>query len=92
MKEGYKEEQCLDAIRRHFMEYNSKTIKEVTKGVFEGSEDDWNAFGSTARFSYTKRFLKVIKEWYWDLDEGDGMGVQKEDYLKSYYEVKVANT
>ena len=39
---GYEEEQCLNAIRRHFEEYKSKTIKEIKKGVFEGSEDDWN--------------------------------------------------
>lgn len=90
-KEGYKEEQCFDAIRRHFQEYNSKTIKEIKRGVFEGSEDDWNAFGSTARFPYTSWFLKVIKEWYWYVDEGDGLGEQKEDCLQSYYEVKAVN-
>ena len=60
LKEGYKEEQCLDAIRTHFKEYNSKTIKEITKDVFEGSEEDWNTFVSTARYLYTKCFLKAI--------------------------------
>lgn len=90
-KEGYTEEQCLNAIRRHFQEYNSKTIKEVSKGIFEGSEDDWTAFGSTARFPYTSWFLKVIEEWYWYVDEGDGLGEQKEDCLQGYYEVKAVN-
>lgn len=91
-KEGYDEEQCLNAIRRHFKEYNSKTIKETKKGLFEGTEDDWNAFGATARFPYTSWFLKVIKEWYWYLDEGDGLGEQKGDCLEAYYEVKKVNS
>lgn len=90
-KEGYDEEKCLNAIRKHFQGYNSKTIKETKKGFFEGSEDDWNAFGSTARLPYTSWFLKVIKEWYWYVDEGDGLGEQKEDCLQSYYEVKAVN-
>lgn len=90
-KEGYDEEKCLDAIRKHFKGYNSKTIKETKKGFFEGTKDDWNAFGSTARLPYTSWFLKVIKEWYWYVDEGDGQGLQKEDCLQSYYEVKEIN-
>lgn len=89
---GYTEEQCLNAIRKHFNSYNSKTIIETNAGVFEGAEDDWNAFGSTARFPYTTWFLKVIKEWYWYVDEGDGIGEQKEDCLQSYYEVKAVNS
>ncbi len=88
---GYTEEQCLNAIRKHFNSYNSKTIKEVKPGIFEGSEEDWNAFGATARFPYTSWFLKVIKEWYWYIDEGDGQGEQKGDCLKSFYEVKAVN-
>ena len=90
-KEGYKEEQCLNVIRKHFNSYKSKTIKEIKPGVFEGEEEDWNAFGSTARFPYTKWFLKVIKEWYWYLDEDDGQGEQKQDCLQSYYEVNAVN-
>lgn len=91
-KNGYKEEQCLKAIRNHFNSYKSKTIKEIGNGVWEGSEEDWNAFGATARFPYTSWFLKVIKEWYWYVDEGDGLGEQKEDCLQSYYEVKAVNS
>ena len=86
-KEGYKEEQCFAAIRRHFDSYKSPTIKEIKKGVYEGSEDDWNAFGSTVKFPSTSWFLKVIKEWYWYVDEGDGLGEQKEDFLEAYYEM-----
>ncbi len=88
---GYTEEQCLNAIRKHFNSYNSKTIREIENGVFEGSEEDWSAFGSTSRFPYTNWFLKVIKEWYWYVDEGDGQGEQKGDCLKSFYEVKAVN-
>ena len=33
-KEGYKEEQCLEAIRRHFQEYNSKTINYTHNDVY----------------------------------------------------------
>ena len=33
-KEGYDEEQCLNLIRYHFKEYNSKTIKETRKVFF----------------------------------------------------------
>ena len=29
---GYEEEQCLNAIRKHFNSYKSKTIKEIEKG------------------------------------------------------------
>ncbi len=89
--EGYKEEQCLNAIRKHFNSYNSKTIIETKNGFFEGAEDDWSAFASTSRFLYTKWFLKVIKEWYWYIDEGDGLGEQKEDCLEAYYEVEAMN-
>ena len=73
-KTGYKEDQWIKAIRNHFNSYKSKTIKEVENGVWEGEEEDWNAFGSTARFPHTSWFLKVIKEWYWFVDEGDGLG------------------
>ena len=90
-KEGYNEEKCFAAIRRHFNSFKSSTIKEVKNGVFEGSEDDWNAFGTTARFPYTTWFLKVIKEWYWFVDEGDGLGEQKEDCLEAYYKIKAVN-
>jgi len=90
-QEGYEEEQCLNAIRKHFEGYKSKTIKETQKGVFEGIEDDWDAFASASRFPYTSWFLKVIKEWYWYVDEGDGQGEQKGDCLETYYEVKAVN-
>lgn len=90
-KYGYKEEQCLNAIRKHFNSYHSKTIKETKNGFFEGEDDDWSAFGSASRFPYTSWFLKVIKEWYWYIDEEDGQGEQKEDCLQSYYEVERIN-
>lgn len=90
-KNGFKEEQCLSAIRKHFERYKSNTINETSKGIFEGAEDDWNAFASASIFPYTSWFLKVIKEWYWFVDEGDGLGEQKEDCLEAYYEVKAVN-
>ena len=88
---GYTEEQCLNVIRKHFNSYNSKTIKETKKGIFEGEEMDWEAFASAQNLPYTKWFLKVIKEWYWYLDEGDGRGEQKGDCLETYYEVRAVN-
>ena len=84
---GYTEEQCLNVIRKHFNKYNSSTIKEIKKGVFEGSDEDWNAFAAVARFPYTKWFLKVIKEWNWYIDEEDANGEQKEDCLESFYRI-----
>lgn len=91
-KAGYKEEQCLNAIRKHFEEWDSKTIKETQQGVFEGTDDDWEAFASATVFPYTKWFLNVIKEWYWYVDEGDGLGEQKEDCLESYYKIQAVNS
>lgn len=88
---GYNEEQCLNAIRKHFERFRSHTIKEIRKGVFEGIEDDWEAFATASRFPYTSWFLKVIKKWYWYIDEGDGLGEQKEDCLHAYYQVKAIN-
>ena len=38
----------LKGNRKHFDSYKSKTIKEIKKGIFVGTDDDWNAFGSTA--------------------------------------------
>ena len=90
-EEGYKEEQCFAVIRKHFESYKSPTIKEVQEGVYEGAEEDWDAFAATSRFTYTKWFLKVIKEWYWYVDEGDGLGEQKQDCLQSYYELRAVN-
>lgn len=87
LKYNYTEKRCLDVIRKHFKSFNSKTIKEIENGIFEGSEEDWNAFSSTARLPYTSWFLNVIKEWYWYVDEGDGVGIRKEDCLEAYYDV-----
>ena len=90
-KFGYSEEQCLNAIRKHFNSYKSETIIEVSKGFFEGTDDDWDAFASASRFPYTSWFLNVIKEWYWYIDEEDGLGEQKEDCLESYYRISAVN-
>lgn len=91
-KSSYTEDDFLNFIRAHFNKYNSKkTIREIEKGFFIGSDDDWTAFATTSKFPYYKDFLEVIQEWYWYIDEGDGLGEQKEDCLKSYYEVQEAN-
>lgn len=91
-KEGYTEQECLDVIRKHFKEYNkNNTIKETKNGFFEGTDDDWNAFATTICFTNSSWFLKVIKEWYWYVDEEDGKGEQKEDMLESYYSVMAVN-
>ena len=84
-----------------FKEIKSNGIKFLLQ-ISNGKDDitgQWNkptfaeccAFGETAKFPYTSWFLKVIKEWYWYVDEGDGLGLQKEDCLQSYYEVKAVN-
>lgn len=88
---GHTEDEFLNVIRKHFIKYNSKTIKEIKKGFFIGNDNDWTAFATTSKFTYYEDFLFVIKEWYWYVDEGDGLGEQKEDCLKSYYEVKEVN-
>lgn len=92
LKHNYTEERCLDVIRKYFKSFNSKTIKEVEKGVFEGAEKNWSAFGSTAKLPYTSWFLNVIKEWYWYVDEGDELGIRKEDCLEAYYNVAKVNS
>lgn len=84
-QEGYTADACLNVIRKHFAKFNSPTIRETRQGFFEGAENDWSAFGSMACLPNTKWFLKVIKEWYWYVDEFDGRGEQKEDFLASYY-------
>ena len=86
--EGYTQEACLEPIRKYFAKYNSPTIKEIEPGVFIGSDDDWSIFGATAHLPHTDWFLKVIKEWYWYVDEGDGKGEQKEDFLASFYKYR----
>lgn len=92
IKEGYTEEQCLNVIRKHFKKYDTdNSITETHTGFFEGSDeqDDFNAFSTSARFPYTRWFLKVIKEWYLYVDEG--FGEEKEDCLKSHYRVEKRN-
>lgn len=91
-KEGYTEEQCLNVIRKHFKKYDKdNSIKETRKGFFEGSDeqDDYSAFSTAISLSHTNWFLKVISEWYWYINEGNGE--EKEDCLKSYYEVTEQN-
>jgi len=91
--ENYTEEECFQLIRDHFEKYQrtSKTLKEVEPGVYEGEEVDWEAFASAFVFPYSEWFLKVIKEWYWYVDEGMGDGEEKGDCLKSYYKVERLN-
>lgn len=91
-KEGYKEESCLNVIRKYFKKYDTdNSIIETHPGFFEGTDeqDDFNAFGVMSSLPYTSWFLKVIKEWYLYADEG--FGEEKEDCLKSYYRVEKRN-
>lgn len=83
---GYIKDQCLNVIRKMYAKYNSKTIKEIQEGVFEGHTDnDWSILVIAVNLTDTSWFLKVIKEWYFYVDEGDGKGEQKEDCLEVYY-------
>lgn len=89
---GYTEKQCLDVIRRHFKKYDTdNSIKEVHTGFFVGSDeqDDFDAFSTTVSLPESNWFLKVISEWYWYIDEG--FGEEKDDCLKTYYEVAKRN-
>lgn len=90
-KYGYTEDECLEKIRKYFKKFKSKTLKETKRGIYEGTDDDWDAFACAANFPYTDWFLKVIKEWYWYYDEEDGKGLQKGDYLASYYKYNKSN-
>lgn len=88
----YTKDQCLNVIRKMYARHNSKTIKEIQEGVFEGYTDtDWSILVTAANLPHTKWFLKVIKEWYFYVDEDDGKGIQKEDCLASYYKIKMWN-
>lgn len=91
-RNNYTEEDCLNEIRKHFKEYTSQTIKEIRPGFFIGTDDDWEAFASTAIFPHYDWFINVIEEWFWYLDEGDGFGEQKGDCLEAFYEVKNKNS
>lgn len=81
----YTEEFCFREIEKHFNRFKSNTLKKISNGVYEGTDDDWDAFACATEFPYTPWFLKVIKEWYWYIDEEDGKGLQKGDCLASYY-------
>jgi hypothetical protein len=77
-------EQVLFPIRKYFKNCNKKTIYEEKPGVFVGTSDDWADFSAISFLPRTKWFLRVIKEWYWYVDEYDGRGLQKEDMLSAY--------
>lgn len=82
---GYTKDQCLNVIRKMYR-HKSKTIKEIQEGVFEGYTDaDWGILLSAIHLTDTSWFLKVIKEWYFYVNEYDGKGIQKEDCLAAYY-------
>lgn len=86
-KENLTEEECLSRVRKYFNDNKSDTIKEIKPGFFIGEEKDWSIFGWSVEFFATDWFLKVIKEWYLYVDEGDGLGEQKEDFLEAYYSI-----
>ena len=78
----------MNVIRKHFAKFNSPSIRETKLGFLEGTEKDRGAFSSATFLPYTEWFLKVIKEWYWYVNEGNGKGEQKEDGLQAFYELK----
>lgn len=85
-KEGFKKEDCFNAIRKFFARYNRNgTIEEIQEGIFIGEEKDRVAFGTTACLTNTNWFLKVIKEWNWYVDGG------KIDCIKTHYRVARRN-
>lgn len=81
--EGFNRQDCLNVIRKHFDKFNMRrTIKEIQEGVFEGYEEDRNAFGSTFCLTNTNWFLKVIKGWNWYVD-GDKINCLEKHYMVS---------
>ena len=86
VKEGY-----IDLFS--YKDLEKDEIKALLKeeNILDSLYDDWNAFASAVILPHTKWFLKVIKEWYWYVDEEDGNGEQKEDCLESYYKMNAVH-
>ena len=70
------EKQCLDIIRNYTSKHN---ITEIEKGIFDSSYLGMN-------LPYTKWFMKVIKEWYFYVEN------DIEDCIKAYYDVSKRNS
>lgn len=79
------EKQCLDIIRDYTCKHN---IKEIEKGIFDSSDlDNTDPFFYLGmNLPYTKWFMKVIKEWYFYVEN------DIEDCIKAYYDVSKRNS
>ncbi len=82
---GTNEEQCLDIIRRYTQKHG---LTEIEKGVFDSVDlDNTDPFFYLGmNLPYTSWFMKVIKEWYWYVDN------DVEDCIKAYYDVVKRNS
>jgi hypothetical protein len=81
---GMTEEECLNIIRKYAFKHN---LTEIEKGVFDSSDlDNTDPFFYLGmNLPYTKWFMKVIKEWYFYVEN------DIEDCIKSYYNVVIKN-
>ncbi len=82
---GVEKEDCLNIIRKFFSQHN---INEISEGVFDSPDlDNINPFLNMGmNLPYTNWFLKVIKEWYFYIEN------DVEDALKTYYDVAARNS
>ena len=80
---GYLKEDCLDAVRKHFTKRNKNgTIREIEEGIFEGTMDDFSAFGTAVNFEDYEWLRETVSEWYWTIPERES-GKNRVDMVAS---------
>lgn len=84
-REGITKLQCLQKIRTYFDSFENNSIVETSEGIFEGSTENYTAFGSALSFYKIPWFMNVIKEWYWTM-EAYGQ-YEREDILETMKKV-----
>ena len=80
----------MGTAEKHYPTMKTEQIIEMKDTIQKISDKDCILF-MWVTFPCLIEGLKVIKEWYWYIDEGDGLGEQKEDCLEAYYKIKAVN-